>query len=543
MLEKIFLKNYRSFGGGGVHVDGLGKVNIFIGKNNCGKTNLLRFLDFLDKNLPLGNASPSKHALDIDDYLNSDTKNQVELVINNNIPDTLAGDLETMGIVNLERKFIFSAMNGERTSISTNNTFNKGTVIEEAVRKYVTNTLHGPSGGPFEDRLRDLDIGVIQNIFPNIPRVIFLEEYRKLSNDRGLRAQLNSIINYNHLSRAKNKKKKEDLLQFISDILGESAEINIPSLEEEIELIMNNDKHLPLTHFGTGIQDVLLLGMYLTANDDMIICIDEPELHLHPGIQKSLLKFISEKTNNQYFISTHSNAFLDFKIKDKKVFRVCLDRHGNTNIDLCENISSTHNILDDLGIGASDIMQSNGIIWVEGPSDRVYIKKWLEILAPDLINDFHYSFQFYGGTILSHYAVSENYFSDYINLLMINRNSYIVMDSDMDREFITEDLRETKQRVINECNQNGLGYWVTSGREIENYLSNNLLENCFNEQVSRDKFLKIESYCSHFNSKKKIDFAKVVSNAMTVDEFDDNYDLKIKMDELIQKIKDWNNIE
>lgn len=29
--------------------------------------------------------------------------------------------------------------------------------------------------------------------------------------------------------------------------------------------------------------------------------------------------------------------------------------------------------LDDLGVKASDLLQANGIIWVEGPSDRAYI--------------------------------------------------------------------------------------------------------------------------------------------------------------------------
>ena len=38
-------------------------------------------------------------------------------------------------------------------------------------------------------------------------------------------------------------------------------------------------------------------------------------------------------------------------------------------------MSDNYDVLDDLGAKASDIFQSNGIIWVEGPSDRIYIKK------------------------------------------------------------------------------------------------------------------------------------------------------------------------
>ena len=41
-------------------------------------------------------------------------------------------------------------------------------------------------------------------------------------------------------------------------------------------------------------------------------------------------------------------------------------------------------LVDDLGIKASDILQSNGIIWVEGPSDRIYINKFRTYLHKNI---------------------------------------------------------------------------------------------------------------------------------------------------------------
>ncbi len=38
------IKDYRSFGSDGVYLDSLKKINIFIGKNNSGKSNILRFI-------------------------------------------------------------------------------------------------------------------------------------------------------------------------------------------------------------------------------------------------------------------------------------------------------------------------------------------------------------------------------------------------------------------------------------------------------------------------------------------------------------------
>src|SRR5687768_14914616 len=43
-IHSIGISNFRSFDGEGVILDGLGKINVLIGKNNCGKSNVLRFL-------------------------------------------------------------------------------------------------------------------------------------------------------------------------------------------------------------------------------------------------------------------------------------------------------------------------------------------------------------------------------------------------------------------------------------------------------------------------------------------------------------------
>ncbi len=36
-------------------------------------------------------------------------------------------------------------------------------------------------------------------------------------------------------------------------------------------------------------------------------------------------------------------------------------------------------LLNDLDIRVSDLVQTNRIIWVEEPSDRIYVKRWLQL--------------------------------------------------------------------------------------------------------------------------------------------------------------------
>jgi predicted ATPase len=77
---------------------------------------------------------------------------------------------------------------------------------------------------------------------------------------------------------------------------------------------------------------VTLLAKAL-RKDSKIICIDEPEIHLHPSVISKLvgvLVEIANKESKQFIISTHSEHFItallkhiknqDFKAEDAKVY-------------------------------------------------------------------------------------------------------------------------------------------------------------------------------------------------------------------------------
>lgn len=84
-----------------------------------------------------------------------------------------------------------------------------------------------------------------------------------------------------------------------------------------------------LYDLGDGIQALIVL-MYkiFMAEPNSFIFIDEPELNLHPGMQRLFLEQIYsnpdlKKKNLTYIISTHSNHFLDLTI-EKRMFRFTL---------------------------------------------------------------------------------------------------------------------------------------------------------------------------------------------------------------------------
>lgn len=526
MIKNLKIKNYRSFGGEGVSIKGLKKINIFIGKNNCGKSNILKFLDFLSSNESINHNKRLIERLEIEDYFDRDKKNTPEftigfnswLTVNNSLENNLLGTIKSARpYVSLTYKIL-----PEKTELEKNSYILRNKNIDDQVRSDVEHFIKQPNWG---------------HLFA-VPISELLKEFRELENNKELIKKIDEL--YRATPDEHEEIEKFNLLQdFVSSIFGFSVKIQV-NKENKIQLIFNEEKKPRLlSSLGSGLHEIIILGFFLmTIKEPSIVSIDEPELHLHPGLQRIFLKYITENTNHQYFIATHSNTFLDFDAKDKTIFRVKLDNRV-TVIEKCSGLQETTKILDDLGIRASEILQTNGIIWVEGPSDRIYIKKWLELAGCDFKEGLDYSFQYYGGKMLSKYSIKDSEFEKFINMLFINRNCFVVMDSDMSVEYNINDLRDTKKRLIEECESNKIDYWVTAGREIENYLSSKVSTKFSGTEIKRKKFKKIKEFCPKYKIKVR-DSRKIIA-LMNNKELIKNLDLEEQINKLKENIKKWND--
>ena len=128
----------------------------------------------------------------------------------------------------------------------------------------------------------------------------------------------------------------------------------------------------PIENLGKGMRSLYMLSLletYTEADNQVpsIIMIEDPEIFLHPTLQKvtgEILYQLSKK--NQVIFSTHSPNLLP-NFNSRQIRQVVLDDEGYSTVKEKTDISR---ILDDLGYSAGDLMNVNFVFIVEGKQDK-----------------------------------------------------------------------------------------------------------------------------------------------------------------------------
>lgn len=436
-IKSITLENFRSYKEA-IPIEGLSDVNIFIGPNNAGKSNILEALRYIqaltggnqlkgytemvfdgrtkrDIHLTLSFCLSAEERKDFIDELFRDNSHVTpQKVLESAFLSTLTFDviLGTKGLVQEEIN-VSNILNGNLTIIKnsieknawTRESLNltdecKKLLKLENIKPSLTakgerspgpgwRVLVPPGISPTRTEYQLLTktreftakwswFQPIRQATPNMPPG---EQTQLDSAGSTLVKFLNTLQSNDpdEFVRLKNEILKilPHLRKILAPLKGGAAVVTVSESGLESSRDLNN------VSFGL-MQILILVCGILNINPGSIILIEEPELHLHAGSQRRLFELIQrEAEQKQFFITTHSSIFTGCTSKISTY--LVTKKGGATKVSKIEEPSGLKRIKNELGHRNTDLYGYESVVFIEGDSEEVAFPIIAEALGHDLV--------------------------------------------------------------------------------------------------------------------------------------------------------------
>ena len=473
-IDSIYFKGHLCFKKEWAGFDTIKPINVIIGRNNSGKSHLLDLVEALcDGTLNHhGWQYRCNSVLDEESLRGAfdDHTSEGELRGNHwfdhgqhfvDIP--IMWEVDTNGNISNEvfpKDFKLDSPYGER---STN-------ARRSSIRQVLQNVTHQFNGHSFRRLLADRDIktepqdvnltlGPDGNGASNIVRRFILttnEEFPREVIQRELLDALNSIF-------GNDGQFSEIQVQHHDETPGEK--------QDHWEVYLGEDKKglISLSKSGSGLKTILLVLLNLLVvpkiedrnKSEFVFAFEELENNLHPALLRRLFQYIEKYAINEkspIFLTTHSSTALDFFgiSENAQIIHVLHDGESARTTTVSAHFDRL-GVVSELGAKPSDLLQANGIVWVEGPSDRIYLNSWIDLYSKGRFQEGRdYQCAFYGGSLLARIQFNspeeaEEAENDLVNLLWVNPNIIVVCDGDQTAK--DSDIKNRVRRIQEEIKE------------------------------------------------------------------------------------------
>jgi len=416
-IREIEIKNYRSLKD--VKLKNLKSLNVFIGKNGSGKSNVLEALELFFKDLNL--LQQSERGFEENLWFDRDNKVPISFKVKIELSDKQIEDLFTTTFfdsihlsanskiktqcITIEREIQANRWNNKKIAfgdwnLSLDNVIN---VTSPAVGFIDTNTPSIESKTNVE-ALKDAinEFAPINEIAPSIIQdiltklnAILVGKFRIVPTTResserltpDARSFLVDLETRNYLTSIGQNVAREESVKWSSykkvfkDFSTNSLEMRGGAVQVEMD-----DLYLPLNLLGGGDQEILILERLL-LDSGIFFGVEEPETHLHAAYQRKLFNTLKSKSKkSQFFITTHSSVFVD-KIDFENSTIWLVKQEGKSTIVepiIDKEDGKIKEILVELGIKMSDVLFPEKILFVEGSTEKEII--------PLIANHFKFDF-------------------------------------------------------------------------------------------------------------------------------------------------------
>jgi AAA15 family ATPase/GTPase len=292
--------------------------------------------------------------------------------------------------------------------------------------------------------------------FAESPAAPFFEDSIKVETGEEFYFQIYDLRN----SGGEGEEKVESFQDFLSENFFENQVVKIYPIEKDrvVNIKIGSELEQPIYNLGDGLQMIIILSFFLFNHDGGLVVIEEPELFIHPGLQKKLVDLYCthEKAKEfKFIVVTHSNHILEAALQKERVGIFSLTKYNSLKESkigvlpkfVFENLEYGNNqFLESLGIQNTSVFLSNCTIWVEGFTDKLYLQKMVQeylkdsklgkkyIPVRELTEGVHYNWLLSSGDNIIHYDFSDEVAIDSLGhqapVKYICGKSMVVVDAD-----------------------------------------------------------------------------------------------------------------
>jgi len=160
-------------------------------------------------------------------------------------------------------------------------------------------------------------------------------------------------------------------------------EMKKTSMIEVYVQVIKDSYPITIEQAASGLYEILFLLTMILGESGKVLLLDEPELHLHPNMQKRVLNLLSKSVSqgrNQILLITHSPYLVS--VEDiNTTWRFTKTKSGTRAHNLGRVLSELESQEQGklaVRLSSPDIRSllfSRGVIFVEGPSDKIVVEQ------------------------------------------------------------------------------------------------------------------------------------------------------------------------
>ena len=446
-ILKVKLSSYRCFfGNTGVELSlEEGKTIAIVGKNNVGKSALMRFfyeLRSLLYSFPSGTWRDSgKHSVTADKNSGSLSGVQglygigdaVQLFPNQNSETPISFSFEYSGV---ECEFFITKSNNQYR-----------------IEKRLARTAGAPENSVLQQLfLRTLYIGAHRNL---VNQSAGGGGYYDLSVGSAFVGEWDTLKNGADIEKGRIAHQAEIL---VSELLGWDS-IAINKSNDGSQLLVSTKKgRFALTELGTGVSELVLCIITAAIKKPSWIFIDEPESHLHPSLQVKFLSALEQLASCGVVFTTHSIGLA--RTAADSILVMQQDKEGRGQLRQFEAVKNYSELIGEMQFSQFHELGFNKILLCEGVTEIKALRQFLKLWGLDSTVML---VPLGGSALIDHKRADE--------LSEFNRfgvKIFVLIDSERSK---AEDTASQRGKFISVCeNLFGVGHaWQTTRRAIENY--------------------------------------------------------------------------